>query len=270
MRAAFVLTFLICSLSVRAWATFPPCEQSLVETRLGIGVLGRSSLGFPILGIGSYVGSHHDEVIKKMTDKYAVVRLEWLGEMRYTAGQGYVRIYEVNETSGHFSHGTSELPMKNDAQAIPYRWRAAGFVLHTYDPNNPHLDQTLNAVSGNVRHELGNVLQKFSSLISILSSPRFPLETKMELVDQFRSAPEHPLALVEWILDGLVRERVLTEHEIQETRLALHLLSYPGLSTHLLDSGSKMHIADELMRVSRAMDGAETLNRIRIVADYWP
>lgn len=245
-----------------------PCDNFLLP-RLGIGVLGRTLFGFPVLGVGPYVGVHHHDLIQIMSDRHFVVRLEWLGELRYAIDKGKPVIYEVNETSGHFMDGGSTIPMENNARSIPERWRANRFRANSYDDTRPHLDQTLNAVTGNVRHEILNTLTKLGSFLKIMGSPTFSISRKAGFIRHMRYEEYQSIQMMRWILHNLIQERAVSPLEVRELSQFLKDIYRRDLTADLDDENYRAELFKEIELVTATLFGNSRLRRIQIVADYW-
>lgn len=247
-----------------------PCDRYLVDdSKLGIGVLGRTLFGFPVLGIGSYVGAHHEQVLERMRSRHAVTHIEWLGEIRYKTGKNDIQILEANETSGFYSSAQSSLPMSNNSNRIPFQWRAAEFVAHRYDPYHPHLDPTLNAVAGNVRHKLANALAKFSAVATLAGGQR-SLADRLTMIGDFNLDPEEPGTLVMWIVENLIQEQAIKASEVKETLRAVRLVSSPNLYITFIDTISVDDLQDEIQLISDIIYGRDRVDRISVLASYWP
>lgn len=255
-------------LSFYAFSLLATAQQSRCETSLlGVGVLGRSPSGVAVLGIGSYVSVHHEDLAEKMHQAHGVAWFEWLGEMRYTRQHENVLINEVNETSGYFARGASGVLMVNDARAIPQRWRGPQFRRLGHDPGRPHLSQTLNKLPGNLRHDIANVLQKFVSLANILKLHRHHRVDQAEALSRYLADPQHPSMVLEWLIEELVEGQILERERVSATSTALGLLYNLDLLIDLMNSMPVERIDDEIGLLSQVVQGAPPFNAMQFFSD---
>lgn len=268
MRPLFIILIFLLSFGEKTSAH--PCDRYLVEnSRLGIGVLGRTLFGFPVLGIGSYLGAQHERVLERMRARYALAQIEWMGEFRYRMANEDIEIWEANETSGYFASATSPLPMLNDSRHIPLRWQAQDFTALHFDSSRPHLDPTLNAVTGNVRHELINALAKFSAVATITATNR-PVRDLYLMIEDFNSDPTAPAHLVMWTIQHAIRYKMIEPYEVKESLRAARLLRSPELYIKFIESIDVDNLQDEIQLLSQAVHGRDRFDQVKILAGYWP
>lgn len=239
---------------------------------LAIGVLGRTTDGQYVLGLGSYAGASHVSVVKKLIEGHQLEAIEWLGELRYRIGsQSRVLIAEANETSG-FYHGLESgqsavkfsVPIGNNVNQIPQAWRDGFFTGWSYHQSLPlHLDLELNSMrKSNLRHDVGNAVQVWASFLRFISSS--DLEQRNRILEGINQGSHESFRLLGWLVRAWKAEGSLSAHELVETENLINLILGKRLSLERLDDFDQTRLKSELEVALEKVD-PENAQLVRII-----
>lgn len=199
------------------WRTLLPVPAA----RLGIGVLVEDQGGRHWLGVSSYAGSNHRNIVQRFAERGDLKRVLWLGELRYATVQGLPEVVEANETSGYYREIRDGLiwqghavEVRNSVNALPLKVRSADFQGYAFDPANQRLAKELQGIAGDVRHSVGNSLQVLVSASHLMKSERKTLSLRQSFLDHFVLSGQSHLALVNWLVLNLFEEGRINEDEL--------------------------------------------------------
>ena len=267
MTTSGLFSTLIASLLLFTHLAGATCEKALVQTQLGIGVLGVDWGGRRVLAVAPFIGSAHERLVNHLIDHHGVIELRWLGELSYkNGGVKDLVIFEANESSGLFSREREKLTLlaSNHVSELPSRWRATSFVGYGGTDRFRRLERSLEFFPGDIRHSLLNALMNLEAAVGALNGSRRTTVQRLEARRLILESKRPLIYLVQWLVNRLVAENRMTLQEAEEICLAVKVLTNPNFTLVQASRIDRVKLRGEIDRLAELVAPASGVPDLKI------